>query len=59
MRTFAIVCKIFAAKVYKIIETRNKLAPFFVVEASFFRKKEQAIYKLNGEGRKERRGICV
>jgi hypothetical protein len=50
MRTFAIIYEIFAAKVHKIIETRNKLAPFFVVEASFFRKKEQA----RGESRGER-----
>jgi hypothetical protein len=48
MRTFAIICEIFAAKVHKIIETHNKLAPFFVEFAAFFvRKKEQAMCEMD------------
>jgi hypothetical protein len=39
MRTFAIICEIFAAKVHKIIETHNKLAPFFVEFAAFLQEK--------------------
>ena len=56
MRTFAIICEIFAAKVHKIIETHNKLAPFFIEFAAFFvRKKEQA----RGESRGERSKVCI
>jgi hypothetical protein len=52
MRTFAIICEIFAAKVHKIIETHKKLAPFFRLSSLLFceKKKEQA----KGESRGER-----